>query len=68
MVVGPQATIAAATGAIGSAAKAYGEASYGQIKAVLNYEDKGITDWSGSHHPIRHPYGPQFAYYGYGYF
>lgn len=57
-VVGPQATIAAAIGAIGPAAKAYGESFYtclasinvskvirDQIKASLSHEDKAITGW-----------------------
>ncbi|MCB2295759.1 hypothetical protein LGK95_19985 [Clostridium algoriphilum] len=59
-VVGPQATIAAAIGAIGPAAKAYGASFYAclartsvsqvirdQIKASLSHEDKAITGWRG---------------------
>lgn len=61
-VVGPQATIAAAIGAIGPAAAAYGNSFYGclaavsmpdvirnNIKAEIQKEDKGLTGWREYH-------------------
>ncbi|WJX05715.1 hypothetical protein [Bacillus cereus] len=70
-VVGPQATIAAAIGAIGPAAKAYGSSFYGclntipvsirdKIKASIKHEDKGLTGWRNDLE--------QFTYINYDYF
>ena len=76
-VVGPQATIAAAIGAIGPAAKAYGESFYAclaatsiptvirnQIKANLYHEDKGITGWA--YHDIYSQYNHHLVHGWYG--
>lgn len=78
-VVGPQATIAAAIGAIGPAAKAYGESFYtcltninvsqvirDHIKVDLKYETKGITGWREYYdEPIYNEYIVEPRYSGY---
>ena len=78
-VVGPQATIAAAIGAIGPAAKAYGGSFYAclartsvsqgirdQIKASLSYGNKAITGWRGYYDESmyeRYSYEPMYSEY-----